>query len=282
MQDFKRTGIAGRPRRMGASSQLAILALVLLGWQTPPAVARPGYGYGDLIDNYCIERGRLRVRAHQPHCAMCHHLGTFDTSPEHRVEPNWNEFIRARTSGDFSFFCPGGSDASQIARAPGEQLPPGPKSTTAEAAESSTSPMGMPLGANQSSVPAPDGKQAGTQPSETQTRTAAVPALSDEELSRKMAGLHDALGITQTQEPAWLDLVDAAARALQRPSSPAEAASKDPVTLLKAHELQSSEHIAMMRGVSLALARLRASLSDEQRSRLVAAFGSILAAMPPP
>lgn len=280
-QYFKRIGSADSQRRLRVSSQVAIFALVLLGCQSSPARARPGDGYGDLIDSYCIERGRLRVRAHQPHCAMCHHLGTFDTSPEHRIEPNWNEFIRGRITGDFSFFCPGGADTSQTARAPGEKLPSGPKSTTEETAESSTSPMGMPPGANQSSVPVSEGRQASVPPSERQTNTAAPPALSDEELAGKMGTLHDAIGITTAQEPAWLDLLDAVARALQRPSGPAEAAAQDPVTLLKVHELQSSKHVASMRGLGLALARLNATLSDQQRQRLVEGLRPILAAMPP-
>ena len=280
-QYFKRIGSVDSQRRLSVSSQVAIFALVFLGCQSSPALARPGNGFGDLIDNYCIERGRLRVRAHQPHCAMCHHLGTFDTSPEHRIEPNWNEFLRGRTTGDFSFFCPGGADTSQTARAPGEKLPSGPKSTTAETAESSTSPMGMPPGANQPSAPVPEGRQASVPPSERQTNTAAPPALSDDELAGKMAALHDAVGITTAQEPAWLDLLDAAARALQRPSGPAEAATKDPVTLLKVHEVQSSKHVASMRAVGLALARLNASLSDQQRQRLVEGLRPILAAMPP-
>lgn len=268
-------------RQLRVSSSCTVVALVILGWQTSPVFARPGNGYGDLIDNYCIERGRLRVRAHQPHCAMCHHLGTFDTSPEHRVEPNWNEFIKGRTTGDFSFFCPGGADATQSARLPGEKLPPGPKSAAAEASESSTSPMGMPPGASPSPVPTPEGTQPQTAPSESPTKAAAPPALSGEELSRQMAALHDALGLTPAQEPAWLDLLDAATRALQRPSSPAEIATKDPVTMLKRHELQSSEHVATMRGVGLALARLNASLSDQQRQRLVEGLRPILVAMPP-
>ena len=96
-----------------------------------------------------------------------------------------------------------------------------------------------------------------------------------------MTALHDAVGITTAQEPAWLDLLDAAARALQRPSGPAEATTKDPVTLLKVHELQSSKHVASMRGLGLALARLNASLSDQQRQELVERLRPILAAMPP-
>ena len=280
MLNSNKTASKDRQRRRSVFSSVAIFVLTLLGWQMSPVLARPGNGYGDLIDNYCIERGRLRVRAHQPHCAMCHHLGTFDTSPEHRIEPNWNEFIRGRTTGDFGFFCPGGADSTQTARVPGEKLPPGPKSATAEASENSTSPMGMPPGPSPS-LPTPEGAQPNTAPSESQPKADAQPAPSDEELSRKMAALHDAVGITTAQEPAWLDLLDAAARALQRPSGPAEAATKDPVTLLKVHELQSSKHVASMRAVGLALARLNANLSDQQRQRLVEGLRPILASIPP-
>lgn len=272
--------VNGRQRR-GPRARFAVVALALLGWQTSPTLARPGEGYGDLIDNYCIGRGRLRVRAHQPHCAMCHHLGTFDTSPEHRIEPNWNEFIRGRTTSDFSFFCPGGSDSTQTARAPGEALPSGPKNPMAETAERLANPMGMPPGASQPlAAPAPEGKQPSAAPSEGQTVTAPPPTLSDEELSRKMAALHDALGITPAQEPAWLDLLDTAARALQTPAPPPGSA-KDPAMLLKTHELQSSRHVVMMRGVGLALARLNAGLSDGQRQTLAQGLGPILGAIRP-
>lgn len=80
---------------------------LLMGFSA--AVARPTHGYGDLIDEFCISRGRLRIAAHQPHCAMCHQPGTFDDTPANRVEPNWTEFERARATGDFSYFCPGGA-----------------------------------------------------------------------------------------------------------------------------------------------------------------------------
>lgn len=79
---------------------------------TVPAIARPTPGYGDSIDNYCISQGRLRVAAHQSHCAMCHQTGTFDDRPDHRVEPNWTEFERGKAMGDFSYFCP--SQASAV------------------------------------------------------------------------------------------------------------------------------------------------------------------------
>lgn len=52
-----RTGAKHR-RRWNAVSLVLVAAL------QGPALARPGAGYGDLIDSYCIERVRLRVGAH--------------------------------------------------------------------------------------------------------------------------------------------------------------------------------------------------------------------------
>lgn len=89
---------------------------------TVPAIARPTPGYGDLIDSYCISQGRLRVAAHQSHCAMCHQTGTFDDRPDHRVEPNWTEFERGKAMLDFGYFCP-----SQASAVP----PPNPSPSTA-------------------------------------------------------------------------------------------------------------------------------------------------------
>ncbi|WP_339528148.1 hypothetical protein, partial [Pseudomonas sp. EL_65y_Pfl2_R96] len=82
-----------------------VVSLVLIGllFDLTSAIARPTHGYGDLIDSYCIDRGRLRVRAHQGHCAMCLHLGTFDSAPEHRIEPIWTEFDRGRAGAGFDF-----------------------------------------------------------------------------------------------------------------------------------------------------------------------------------
>lgn len=100
-------------RIAGSVAYLAIVASIVAA---ATAAARPTQGYGSLIDGYCISRNRLRVAGHQPHCAMCHQSGTFDNLPAHRVEPNWTEFERGRTSGDFSFFCPG--DASGVPASP--------------------------------------------------------------------------------------------------------------------------------------------------------------------
>ncbi len=97
---------------------------------TVPAIARPTPGYGDLIDSYCISQGRLRVAAHQSHCAMCHQTGTFDDRPDHRVEPNWTEFERGKAMVDFSYFCP-----SQASAVP----PPSPSSSTAPPAAGAAS-----------------------------------------------------------------------------------------------------------------------------------------------
>ncbi|MBJ7402147.1 MAG: hypothetical protein JHD07_02115 [Bradyrhizobium sp.] len=264
------------PSRYAGVVPLACFAALLLG---SPVLARPGSGFGDLIDTYCIDRGRLRVRAHQPHCAMCHHLGTFDTSPEHRVEPNWTQFIRGRDTGNFSFFCPGAVDDAVVARAPGETMPSGPKATTADNAERATTPMGTPPGGDQAAAASQPAKQADAAPSGKEMAPPADFAsqgpISSEELSQKMAALHDTVGIEPSQEPAWLELLDATAQVVRRPS-PAEPASTDPVALLKRHELQSSKHVAALRALGTALARLNAKLDEKQRRALIEGLAPVL------
>ncbi|KAH2840384.1 hypothetical protein KXW36_001407, partial [Aspergillus fumigatus] len=44
--------------------------LIGLLFDLTSAIARPTHGYGDLIDEFCISRGRLRIAGHQPHCGM--------------------------------------------------------------------------------------------------------------------------------------------------------------------------------------------------------------------
>lgn len=114
------------PDRRIAVGMVLIAAFAVVGGAS--TLARPTPGYGDLIDQYCISQGRLRVAAHQSHCAMCHQTGTFDSLPAHRVQPNWTEFESGRATGDFNFFCPGGSGATGTApQAPSTQAaaPPG-------------------------------------------------------------------------------------------------------------------------------------------------------------
>lgn len=104
---------AERPKLM------LLLSIVGLLFDVSSASARPSHGFGDLIDEFCVSRGRLRIAAHQPHCGMCHQPGTFDDLPANRVEPNWTEFERGKASGDLSYFCPGGtSTASPQGNAP--------------------------------------------------------------------------------------------------------------------------------------------------------------------
>lgn len=112
------------------------LAVSVAVYATVPAIARPTPGYGDLIDNYCISQGRLKVAAHQSHCAMCHQTGTFDDRPDHRVQPNWTEYERGKATGDFSYFCPGQASAVTPPNSAPSPVPP-----AASAAPSPSAPL---------------------------------------------------------------------------------------------------------------------------------------------
>lgn len=118
----------------------AVLGLLIVGLVLgfSSAIARPTHGYGDLIDEFCISRGRLRIAGHQPHCGMCHQPGTFDDLPANHVEPNWAEFERGKASGDFSYFCPGGTSASTQDNAPMATPSPIPNPVPAPAPSPST------------------------------------------------------------------------------------------------------------------------------------------------
>jgi hypothetical protein len=133
----------------GIAGGVIYLAIVASIVAAATAAARPIQGYGSLIDDYCISRNRLRVAGHQPHCAMCHQSGTFDNLPAHRVEPNWTEFERGRTSGDFRFFCPGdASEGPTSPVAPSQSAPPQPNPSAAgdpAAAAPLPSPTPMPM-----------------------------------------------------------------------------------------------------------------------------------------
>lgn len=260
----------------GARWRLSILSWSLFGalllvaaLDGSTASARPGSGYGDLIDTYCIDRGRLRVRAHQGHCAMCHHLGTFDSAPEHRIEPNWTEFDRGRLGAGFDFFCPGASASSQVptpaAAAPGGTL-------TMPQAARDTNPMGLPPatstepGSTQAKPPATlDGSgQAAAVPAAEQVHS--TKPLPPAELSSRLATLHDTIGITLAQEPAWREFIDAMAAATQRKETPAGA--NDPAARLKARERDLSARIVALRASGTAMSRLGAVLSETQRRAL--------------
>lgn len=141
------TAAEKRVRGYWIAGGVAYLAIVASIVAAATAAARPIQGYGSLIDDYCISRNRLRVAGHQPHCAMCHQSGTFDNLPAHRVEPNWTEFERGRTSGDFSFFCAG--DASGVpaspAAAPSQSATPQPNRSAAGAAPAAPLPSPSPM-----------------------------------------------------------------------------------------------------------------------------------------
>ncbi len=240
--------------------RLLLLGGVFLGAGDLSATARPGPGYGDLVDKYCIERGRLRTAAHQGHCAACHQQGTFDSVPQHRVEPNWTEFESGRASGVFDFFCPA-PQAPAAAAAPAPQPPAG---SGGIAPPAPPSPMGKPpdTSANPQSTqaPAPQAAPAGPTQATPGARTGTF------ELSGGLTALHDALRIRPPQEPAWRELVDAVAAATRR--DPTAVATGTPTDRLKARERELSDRIVALRALDLALSRLTAQLDETQRRLL--------------
>lgn len=256
-----------RPLHRGTSAALgrsASLLTILLGGllliaAAPSAMARPGPGYGDLIDRYCIERGRLRVGAHQGHCAACHHQGTFDSAPEHRIEPNWTEFERGRDTGVFDFFCP--PIRVPAAASPAPQPPVG--RGAAIAPPSPPSPMGKPPAgpANPQSPQA----QAPQPPGQPQTKAAPATPAATLEMTGRLASLHNTVRIQPPQEPAWREFVDAVAEAAQREPTVTTGAAMDRI---KARERELSERIVAFRALNLALSRLAAQLDEAQRRSL--------------
>lgn len=273
-----------RLRGLRLSLVCALLVVALDG----AAEARSGSGYGDKIDSYCIDRGRLRVRTHQGHCAACHHLGTFDSAPEHRVEPNWTEFERGRSGAGFDFFCPGTSGSSQMPKsAAPEQRPevgPGGASTIPQI-EPRAGAMGMPPAiaakpglAKTPPAVAPDvsGQAVAVpveqaQPNSPIQSTARLPIA---EFTDRLKTLHDTVGIKPGQEPAWREFVDAMAAATQRKGVASGAI--DPTARLKARERDLSERIVALRAAGIALSRLGAVLDDTQRRAVSEGVGPLL------
>lgn len=258
----------------------AVVAFGVAMALAPPAGARPGLGYGQLIDKYCIERGRLRVAGHQNHCVMCHSPGTFDPLPEDRVEPNWTEFERGRSTGNFDFFCPGNSAADS----PMSPMPMGNATSTTSSPASATSapfasgkasaPMGKPPGV----TPAPSALS-GTIPKPSaavapRDAKSTIPAVGGRgELMTSLNQLHDSLGITASQQGAWRELADAISVAVLV----VERSTQDNLfSRIKMRERFLSERISALRGVSIALARLDPVLDSKQKDKLAEEFSPIL------
>lgn len=254
------------------------IAVAAISLSAPPATARPGLGYGDLIDSYCIERGRLRVRAHQGHCAMCHHLGTFDVAPEHRVEPNWTEYERGRATGSFEFFCPGSPAATAVADAGAPGTPP---ATSPQGAARDLGPMGMPPAVRAAGQQAPPADAQAAPADRVAAPTAAPQSAGPEatvgDLMQRLALLHDAAGISLPQEGAWREFADAlaaAARAAERLPS-----AGGPAARIKDRERRMSERIAAIRAVGTALSRLGAVLDEKQRRMIDDGLAPLLEAL---
>ncbi len=256
------------------------------------AIAGPGSGYGDLIDNYCIDRGRLRIRAHEGHCAMCHQQGTFD-----QVEPNWTEYVRGRSSGDFSFFCPASTESPSASQTvAGSSAPAAPPPTGASTQRGIAGPMGMPPAevatpatpaetapglAMQGATPgaAPQGGAASPEGiGTTQPRAAEPRLLTSVESTARLTALHDSIGISQRQEPAWREFIDAVAAAARRQPEVAPATG-EPTAQLRAREGDLSGRIDALRTVGTALSRLRATLDEAQQGALSEGVAQLLDAI---
>jgi len=256
-----------RLRKLG----LLVLSCVLIGAADRSAMSRPGLGYGDLIDKYCIARGRLRVGAHQGHCAACHHQGTFDSAPEHRVEPNWTEFERGRSNEVFDFFCPPAQAVT--AAAPGSRPSVGALSVPPA--------MGIPPAApaepRSSQAQPPPPSSAGPAQSQVKPDVVAAAQTRTFEFASQLAAIHDTVRIQSDQELAWREFVDAVAAVTR--SERRTAATGAPTARLKARERDLSERIVALRALDLALSRLGAVLNETQRRLLSDSLAPLLDAM---
>lgn len=265
------TGGCGATRRSRELRLLLVISCMLIGVADRPAMSRPGMGYGDLIDKYCIKQGRLRVAAHQGHCAACHHQGTFDSAPEHRVEPNWTEFERGRSNEVFDFFCPPAQAVT--AAAPGTR-PSGGASRVPPA-------MGIPPAApaepRSSQAQPPPASSAGPAQSRVKPHVVATAQTGTFEFAGQLAAIHDTVRIEPGQEPAWREFVDAVAAVMRSEKRPAAAGA--PTAYLKARERDHSERIVALRALDLALSRLGAGLNETQRRSLSDGLAPLLDAM---
>ncbi|MBI2739002.1 MAG: hypothetical protein HYX38_20950 [Rhodospirillales bacterium] len=240
-----------------AAGMALIGALAIPG--SVSTLARPTPGYGDLIDQYCISQGRLRVAAHQSHCAMCHQTGTFDSLPAHRVQPNWTEFENAKATGDFSFFCPGGGGAAF------PSLPSGGTGIQRPATGAGASPHAMPM----PPANAP-------QPPSVADRQPAVAAEVEDRLKR----FRDEVGIGQPEPAAWTafaEAVRAAAAADRRAfADQTSREAPDALSLARQQERRLSARIGALRYVATAFTRLLPELNDQQRKIANERFALIL------
>ncbi|SKA28298.1 LTXXQ motif family protein [Enhydrobacter aerosaccus] len=263
---------------------LLITTLALAGGVS--TMARPSQGYGDLIDTYCISQGRLRVPAHQSHCAMCHQTGTFDSLPAHRVQPNWAEFDKGRATGDFSFFCPGGSTgASPPASAATAE--PAPSSGTGELSGSPTMSMhGRPpapqQGAGSAASPEPH-----TMPMPAARPAPAPPSVADRqpvapaEVEVRLTRFRDEIGIGQPEPANWTGFAESvrSAAAADRRAFTEQTPSNEPldaVALVRQQERRLSARIAALRYVATAFTRLLPDLTEQQRKVANERFSLIL------
>ncbi|MBL6748896.1 MAG: hypothetical protein ISP90_00155 [Nevskia sp.] len=264
-----------------------VLLMGLLTFGLPfGAQARPGYA--NLINSYCQAQGAARLRYTDDGCTLCHHQGTFTTDPDHRLEPQWSEFELGRSSGNYSFFCPGSgsppltADSGAADQAGDQGTAPG------EAAPQPAMPwmaLGYPSG--HAATMAVSGAPGETAPSAVAKPSApkAVPAESlapptpdaktAADLKSKLSKLHADLAIGKAQESAWQDLADAVLAL--GPAATAEPAAAAPVTAqLQEQQRRLAQRAAQLRAVNTALVRLNAKLNERQQRLLAARLPALI------
>lgn len=247
-------------------------------------MARPTQGYGDSIDTYCISQGRLRVPAHQSHCAMCHQSGTFDSLPAHRVQPNWAEFDKGRATGDFSFFCPGGSTGPSSPASPATAEP-----APSSAAGAPSGPPKMPMHGGPPSNQQGAGSAASPEPHAMPMPAAppAPPSVADRqpvapaEVEVRLTRFRDEIGIGQPEPANWTafaESVRSAAAAARRAFSEQTPSNEalDAVALVRQQERRLSARIAALRYVATAFIRFLPDLTEQQRKVANERFSLIL------
>lgn len=277
-----------------ASARYACCCVVLAASAPTVAFALPGYA--NLINGFCKAQGAPRVRYTDDGCTLCHHPGTFTADAAHRVEPVWSEFELGRSSGEYSFFCPTKTDtgssitSTDLAPAAEVDLPAPTQGGPLSHAEMPWMSLGYPSGhakvetldpnlqvassqvkpSDSSERPSPPVKDASGNASVTSSA-----AQASDEAKRQLDKLRADLGLSQSQQSAWVDLQDAvlATRSGARVPQPANAALADQI---EERQRQHALNIARLRAVDTALVRLNAQLNERQQRLLAARLPPLL------
>jgi hypothetical protein len=282
---------SGHPHRRLSRGAFALAGIILAGL---PAVAWALPGYAQLINSYCRAQGATRVTYTDNGCTLCHHPGTFVSSPAHRVEPQWSEFELGRSAGgDYSFYCPPSGSAPQLvleAPSSGSGVDAGPATDSSAHASMYWMSLGYPSGhpatvAAQSESAPPGGAAeaaprvvAPTPPATkaAATRDALAPLRPEPGLAAglqsKLATLRADLALTGAQEGAWQELTEAvlAAGPLPKATTTKASSAAELEAQLLEQQRRLAQRTAQLRLVNTALVRLNAQL-EERQQRLLAA-----------